>query len=184
MRTKSSRETSRSSVTGEADSHIGDDPQISAQIVRRLPPHVAALLLELTELLERALEILDVARGLLLLQGKILAARFPRCWCCTAPSRLAVRGTLRPGRTLMRLRIAIQFQDHAFVELAQFAGDFPQIVALLPALQARAPRRRSGRRLRSVGSSPLRRGAGSVQRRSARPGCGRTIRLAAATRPR
>ena len=36
----------------------------------------------------------------------------------------------------VRVRVAVQFRDHALVQLAQLAGDLPQIVALLPALQS------------------------------------------------
>ena len=76
--------------------------------MRRLSPLVAALLLQLPDLLERALEILDMARGFALLQGKILGDAFLDGGTAQGGPHVARAGHRIERHTGMGLRIAIQ----------------------------------------------------------------------------
>jgi len=122
----------------QAHRGIGNHAEIAAQVVRRLAPQVGSLLLQFANFLERGFQILQLPRGFLLLQLEELRdALLDAGAAQRGPQPIGLAGGLR-----IDAAVALQFLDHDFVELAKLAGDFPQVIALLPTLQT------VGRRLR------------------------------------
>src|SRR6266481_3556873 len=120
---------------------ISHDAEIAAQIMCGLPPEVGALLFQFLDVGQSAFEIPDMPRGLLLLKLEVLAdALFNSGAAQRGPYAASRRDH---GMRDLRVRggIPVQFGHHAFVELAELAGDLTQVIALLPALQSVGGRR-------------------------------------------
>ena len=134
---------------------LATTPRLPRKIMRGLSPQVRPLLARGRAYSVRAaLEILDMARGLLLLQLEKLPDALFDTRCCTAPPKRA----WRPQCTRVKLRIAsVEASSSAtthLVQFAEFTRDLAQVVALLPALQAMGRRGLLGRTFDRCGRAP------------------------------
>ena len=125
----------RRMLHAQAMRHIGHHADVAAQVMRDLLPQLRALQVQRAQVMQRRFQVPDMALGLLLLQAEILGAAVLHIARVGGGPGLArnAHGAMRIG---MLLGIGLQLRHHDFVEQAQLAHDFMQVIALLPAVQA------------------------------------------------